>query len=198
MNFIGTWFLKGIIQVLMSASLLFSCEYGKEFTTPKDVSAPSQMMYDLERVDDLDDTLNEFSLLHAKTSLTQVNGEGMVYDLEDLDRLPAFSPECFDSNMDAIPCSFQKVKNFIKAHAEWPYDAERNMEEGAELVEVILGRRGNVEKIIKISTINPYCTGCRASAIEVIENMPPWVPGLKNGRPVAVRFEIPVTFSLSI
>ena len=100
--------------------------------------------------------------------------------------------------MDALQCSFEKIDDYVKLYGEWPYDAERNMEEGAVSIEVILGRHGKIEKIIKMTTLNPYCTGCQASAIDVIENMPPWVPGLKNGNAVAVRLEIPVTFSMSI
>ncbi len=38
--------------------------------------------------------------------------------------------------------------------------------------------------------------GCEDEALRVIRKMPKWEPGIKNGKPVKVRYVLPIMFQL--
>lgn len=38
--------------------------------------------------------------------------------------------------------------------------------------------------------------GCDKEALRVIENMPKWIAGKQDGKPVRVQFNMPIKFSL--
>ena len=38
--------------------------------------------------------------------------------------------------------------------------------------------------------------GCGDEAIRVVKNMPKWKPGVQNGKPVRVKYTMPIIFDL--
>ncbi|MDX1684844.1 MAG: energy transducer TonB [Saprospiraceae bacterium] len=118
-----------------------------------------------------------------------------IFQAGELDRMPLFDPDCLDED-DPWECSEDKVQEYILRNVEWPYDAERNMEEGTEMIRVRMGADGEIKEIVQVESQNRFCTGCRSAAVHVIENMPRWIPGIKNGQPVAVYFVIPVRLKI--
>ena len=40
--------------------------------------------------------------------------------------------------------------------------------------------------------------GCNEEAIRLTKLMPPWKPGRQNGKPVALRYHLPIRFALPV
>ena len=78
-------------------------------------------------------------------------------------------------------------------HLRYPESARRNGLEGTVYIQFIIDKTGKVIDPILITDIG---SGSGAEAMRVVKLMSTWIPGLQANRPVPVRFEIPVRFSL--
>ena len=87
-----------------------------------------------------------------------------------------------------------------KAYFEWltkninyPGDAKDHDRQGLVVIGFILTKEA---KIVDIKVKNSVGFGCDEEAIRVVKSMPKWKPGKQRGRPVKVRFTLPVSFKL--
>ena len=117
-----------------------------------------------------------------------------IYTASTVDRLPCIceSDPTFSKKEKRNFCE-EKLKEFMLRHLRYPEEARRNGLEGIVFVQFIVDKRGNVIEPILINDIGK---GCGKEALRVVRLMSEWIPGLQGNRPVPVRFEIPVRFSL--
>lgn len=87
----------------------------------------------------------------------------------------------------------KKFISYLSNNLEYPAEAEKNQIEGKVYVEFYVDKDGSI-KDIKILKSLGY--GCDEAAIRVIKNSPKWNPGMKDGKPVAVKQRIPINFYL--
>ena len=50
--------------------------------------------------------------------------------------------------------------------------------------------------ITNARVLRDLCDGCGEEALRVVNAMPKWIPGKQRGKPVRVRFNLPINFSL--
>ena len=62
---------------------------------------------------------------------------------------------------------------------------------GVVLLSFDVNRQGEIDNIQVERSVNPMLD---QEAVKAIKNMPRWKPGLRHGRPVIVKFVIPVRF----
>ena len=70
------------------------------------------------------------------------------------------------------------------------------MEEGIQgrvTVSFIVEKDGRVSNVRLLRSVQPSLD---KEAIRVVKSMPKWTPGKQNGKPVRVRFNLPVMFKL--
>lgn len=82
---------------------------------------------------------------------------------------------------------------YLSENLKYPADAREKGLQGTVYVNFIISKKGNV--------LFPYVTrgigsACDEEALRVIRKMPPWKSGKQNGKPVLVRHNLPVRFSL--
>ena len=65
--------------------------------------------------------------------------------------------------------------------------------QGRVIVEFVVEKDGRITNAIVIRSVDPAFD---REALRVINSMPKWIPGKKNGRNVRVRFNVPVQFKL--
>ena len=118
-----------------------------------------------------------------------------IYTASTVDRLPCIceSNPAFSKEEKKEFCE-EKLKEFMLRHLRYPEAARRNGLEGTVFVKFIVDKKGNVIDPILMNDIG---TGCGAEALRVVKLMSKWIPGMQANRPVPVRFEIPVRFSLN-
>jgi len=94
-------------------------------------------------------------------------------------------PEFFGGN--------QAFANFLQKNLKYPRAAAQAGVQGRVFVEFTVGTDGKIEKA---KTIKGIGFGCDEEALRVVNLMPNWKPGKQSGRPVRVRFTLPIAFQL--
>ena len=92
-----------------------------------------------------------------------------------------------------FPGGFDALKDYMKANVTYPSEAQKAGIKGRVIVSFIVeidGRLTNANLLIGIGY------GCDEEAIRVIKAMPRWAPGSQSGRPLRVRYHLPVLFGI--
>jgi protein TonB len=89
---------------------------------------------------------------------------------------------------------YEAMMNFIKKNMRYPASARRMGVDGTVYVQFVVGKDG---AITEVKTIRGISADCDKEAERVVNMMPPWKPGRQNGKPVFVRFVLPIRFKLN-
>lgn len=76
----------------------------------------------------------------------------------------------------------------------YPEEAQRIGKEGKVVLSFVIEKNGEISDLKIIKSVG---FGCDEEAIRVVKKMPKWKPGMQGGRPVRVRFVLPLSFKLS-
>ena len=87
----------------------------------------------------------------------------------------------------------QAFANFLQKNLKYPRAAAQAGVQGKVFVEFTVGTDGKIERG---RTIKGIGFGCDEEALRVVNLMPNWMPGKQSGRPVRVRFTLPIAFQL--
>lgn len=93
-----------------------------------------------------------------------------------------------------FPGGMGELMKFLQVNIRYPKEAQAKGIQGRVIVQFVVNSDGSIcdEKLIK--SVDPQLD---AEAIRVIRSMPNWKPGMQKGKPVRVRFTLPVTFRLT-
>lgn len=89
---------------------------------------------------------------------------------------------------------YAAMVNFIKANMKYPLAARRMGIEGTVHVSLLVNKQGEIDEVKVLRGIHPDCD---KEAVRVVQLMPHWKPGKQNGRPVHVRFVLPLKFRMN-
>ena len=135
----------------------------------------------------------------ALSSLAAQNDPDAPPDLSDLPTFDSIYPqrvvyEMFDIEQPPkFPGGEKELLKYLAEHIKYPAVAADSSFPGPFAVSFIVELDGSITSIKVIRNDGPFAQ----SALKVISQMPHWSPGLKNGRPVAVKFTLPVRLSWS-
>lgn len=94
-----------------------------------------------------------------------------------------------------FPGGIAAMMKFLSQNTRYPSSARRMGTEGSVFVSFVVDPNG---KITEVQTIKGIANDCDKEAMRVIQSMPPWKPGKQNGKPVRVRFVLPIKFVLGV
>lgn len=97
--------------------------------------------------------------------------------------------------VDQMPQFNGDMMQFLAANITYPETARANKTEGKVMVQFIVGSDGQLRDIKTVGKAAPD-TGLARAAIEAVSKMPAWIPGVEDGKKVAVQFTLPVSFKL--
>lgn len=112
-----------------------------------------------------------------------------------VDNMPIFG-DCTAQQTDdnaRKKCSERAIVQFISRQLQYPDEARANKVEGIVYVNFIVDENGQVQSPTLLMDIGD---GCGEAALAVVKAMPAWEPGYQNGRPVKVKLNLPIQFSL--
>lgn len=89
---------------------------------------------------------------------------------------------------------YDAMMAFIMQNMKYPARARQMRIEGTVHVSFVVAKTG---EITDVKVLRGIMAECDQEAIRVIRMMPPWKPGKQNGRPVNVRFVLPLKFRLN-
>ena len=86
------------------------------------------------------------------------------------------------------------VQAWLTSHLQYPASAADNNIQGKVVVKFVVGRDGSVSRAEVIRGVDPALD---REALRVVNSMPKWNPGMNNGQPANVWFQLPITFKLN-
>lgn len=106
-----------------------------------------------------------------------------------------FGMEVFEivDEMPEYPGGQAAMYQFIGENVVYPTECLENDIQGKVYVKFIVGTSGKLRNVIVLKSANPLLD---AEAVRVVNMMPPWTPGKKEGTKVPVAFTIPLNFTL--
>jgi protein TonB len=82
---------------------------------------------------------------------------------------------------------------FLGKNIKYPTISQENGVSGKVIVQFVVNKDGSVVDPVVVRSVDPYLD---KEALRVINTMPKWKPGKQRGKPVRVRYTVPVTFRL--
>lgn len=89
---------------------------------------------------------------------------------------------------------YEAMMNFIRKNMRYPASARRMGIDGTVYVSFVVGKDGTINDVKVLRGIS---ADCDKEAVRVVQMMPPWKAGKQNGKPVFVRFNLPIKFKLN-
>lgn len=119
-------------------------------------------------------------------SLSEVNikadGNGKVYDFVSLQSQPTF------------PGGMDKFYEYVSNSMQYPQEARDKKVTGKVFLSFVIETDGELTDI-KIDRRLGY--GTDEEALRVLKASPKWIPGIQDGQKVRVKYNIPISFSLT-
>jgi len=100
----------------------------------------------------------------------------------------------FAEQMPEFDGGSKSMYDFLGRSIRYPKLAMTENIEGRVVLQFVIDSRGAVNQIEVMKAIGG---GCEEEAIRVVNQMPKWIPGKQNGKPVSVRYTLPIAFKLS-
>ena len=85
------------------------------------------------------------------------------------------------------------LMNFLSNNIKYPVNAQKRGVQGRVSVQFIVNADGSISDVGIIRAVDPDLDG---EAVRVISTMPKWKPGTPRGKPVRVKYTVPVMFRL--
>ena len=111
-------------------------------------------------------------------SLIRFTTDEDSYICEDLDTRPFFNGN---------------LSQWLSQHISYPIVAAENGIQGQVIVSFVIDTNGSITNVSIARSVDPSLD---REAMRVVNAMPKWTPGYKNGVPVRVRISIPLSFRL--
>ena len=95
--------------------------------------------------------------------------------------------------MPQFPGGQEMMMKYLAANIKYPASAVKAKKQGRVIVTFIIQKDGSVAKARIARSVDPELD---AEALRIVKAMPNWTPGTQDGKPVNVKYTIPVIFSL--
>ena len=95
--------------------------------------------------------------------------------------------------MPQFPGGQEVLLKYLAANIKYPASAVKAKKQGRVIVTFIIQKDGSVAKARIAKSVDPELD---AEALRIVKAMPNWTPGTQDGKPVNVKYIIPVNFSL--
>ncbi len=118
---------------------------------------------------------------YTKLTPIVVTAEAGVYDFVSIEKQPEFKG------------GMVKFYEYLRENVKYPAEAKANKVQGKVFLSFIVETDGELSDI-KVD--RKLGSGTDEEAIRVLKASPKWTPGMLNGKPVRVKYNIPITFAL--
>ena len=101
--------------------------------------------------------------------------------------------DCIPETMPYFPGGNVLMLKYLADNIKYPASAVKAKKQGRVIVTFIVQKDGSVTHAKIAKSIDPELD---AEALRVVKGMPKWTPGTQLGKPVSVKYTLPVKFSL--
>ena len=93
-----------------------------------------------------------------------------------------------------FPGGQESLLGYLKSNLRYPKECSDNNIQGRVLVTFVVNKDG---KICDAEVVKSVHDALDAEALRVVNSMPAWKPGAQGGKPVRVKYTVPVTFRMN-
>lgn len=128
------------------------------------------------------------------SSPEEMEKEYTAFDIPETDKKAI--EETFDrvDNMPEFPGGVQGLLKYMRETIKYPAQARQDTIQGRVLVTFVINKDGSIVEPEVVKSAHPLLD---EEALRMVEKMPAWKPGEQNGKPVRVKYTIPVNFRLN-
>ena len=103
------------------------------------------------------------------------------HSIDELDRKPEF------------PGGFDVCIKYLAVNVKYPKEAAKRKIQGRVIVDFVVNKDGS---ITDVNVVKPVHYLLDEEAVRVVKTMPKWNPGILDGKPVRVKYSLPITFRI--
>ena len=92
-----------------------------------------------------------------------------------------------------FPGGMQSLYKFIAEKVIYPEDARLSEIQGKVMVQFVVDKEGEIKNAVIVKSVSESLD---KEALRVVKSMPKWKPGILDGKPVNVYFNLPFSFKL--
>lgn len=130
---------------------------------------------------------------NSEMSAQKVEETTEVANEESAEKGPKKSPKKVYDHIENMPTFNGNLNQWLLQNMKYPVEAMNKKEQGKVIVQFIVSENGEVSEPKIIRSVSPALD---KEACRVVLAMPKWNPGKLKGKPVAVRYMLPITFRL--
>lgn len=93
--------------------------------------------------------------------------------------------------MPIFPGGRDALSRYLAEQVKYPTDAALHKRDGTVRIRFIIGKDGSITHATVFQSVHYELD---REALRVVQSMPKWIPGKKDGVPVAVQYTLPITF----
>ncbi|GAB6976061.1 M56 family metallopeptidase [Prevotella falsenii] len=177
-----------------------SVEQGKKAALPSDnkpaaVAENQKSVQPVEQVESTDGKMEALAENNSEATVPEAVGNQTEEAVEELlEQAPKKAPKKVYNSTDVMPTFNGNMHKYLAENLRYPTEAVKNNEQGTVVVKFIVSAEGEVVEPAIARSVSPALD---KEALRVISAMPKWTPGKMKGKPVAVYFQLPVSFKLN-
>ena len=155
---------------------------------------PKALEYQTFHSGELNGTINYFGkdgengVLSLKSRFNNLVSTVIPYDSIDHKNNLVFDAV---EQMPQFPGGEDALIKYLCTKVVYPKEAMEQNIQGRVICGFVVKSDGKISDVIVLRSANPILD---AEAIKVVLSMPKWIPGKQQGKPVSVRFCLPITF----
>lgn len=146
------------------------------------------------------DELNQSNTAIAAVNVTNGSDHGEIIHLnEAIAQIEPKHEEVDDTPLQVVeqmpmfPGGDAEMMRFLGKNIKYPVICQETGIQGRVVCGFVVEKDGSITDVQVIRSVDPNLD---KEAVRVIKTMPKWIPGRQNGRPVRVKYIVPVAFRL--
>ena len=128
-----------------------------------------------------EDDKNKVVVVSAPVTSAPIEEEDVNVVFQVVEKMPSF------------PGGDAALFKFLNENVKYPVIAQENGVQGRVICQFVVNRDGS---IVDVEVVRSVDASLDKEAIRVIKSMPKWSPGQQRGKPVRVKYTLPVNFKL--
>ena len=167
----------------------------QENTPPPPPPPPAAPIADQLNVVDDDIELEEQEIISSEDDQSQVQQQTYVAPapVEEVEEEAEEQIFTVVEKNPEFPGGAAALMKYLKDNINYPVIAQENGIQGRVICQFVVNRDGRIVDAVVLRGVDPSLD---KEALRVVNSMPKWNPGEQRGKPVRVRFTLPVQFKL--
>ena len=182
---------SGVQEIVFEEEMIPITEQEPPKQAPPPPEAPKmeEIIEIVENDADVEETTIE-ATDDINTAVAVQTYQGVAVEEEEVDEQEIFQVV---EEMPEFPGGQQECMKWLAKNMKYPTISQENGVQGRVIVQFVVNKDGSIVEPVVVRGVDPYLD---KEALRVVAMMPKWKPGKQRGKPVRVKYTVPVMFRL--